>query len=393
MHCSVLTAAVTSIALFTIVEALLGKPVRTFGTISFGGGKELTRCRFDPITNPGGVSAHLHSIFGGNAFSAYMPGGIAKNATCTTASVKNDRSNYWVPSLFFQDPHNGTLYPVELYYAKVYYFFEATNDYVKPFPEGFRMVAGDASLRSPPNPAEENLDPMKGAITPVQWTCPRSHSDSKIPLYPPYSNGKHGVGVQNPKNSERGWGFPDKECNGNASPLRADIHFPSCVDPNVDPSDYKHNSCYPSNNNKGGEDCPIGWIHVPHIFIEVYWDTQKFRNMWDKGKGYTPWVLANGDKTGYSLHADFINGWDVDTLQYAIDYCDPGHKGLAQCSGIPGGENPEDEMMACKLVCPLMEGSSDVYSQPMPGNKLLGNNPFSTYQSTPYFAPSSHSSK
>ncbi|KAJ6260802.1 hypothetical protein Dda_5032 [Drechslerella dactyloides] len=385
MHFSTLTAALASAAAFTLTEAASKKSSRTFATVQFGGGKELTRCRLDPIVNPGGVSNHQHSVFGGNAFSADMPGDAATKATCTTANVKNDHSNYWVPSLYFKSPDDGTLYPVELFYPKVYYFFEPTNDEIKAFPKGFRMLAGDTSLRAPPSPAKDNLDPSKGPITPVQWTCPRSDSNSKSPLYPANSDGKHGVGIQDPSNGGQGWGFPDQECDGYASPLRADIHFPSCVNPNVDPANYKENSCYPSDNGQGGQDCPKGWIHVPHVFMEVYWNTLVFQDKWEKGKGNTPWVLSNGDTTGYSLHADFLNGWDTETLQYAIDNCDPGNDGLLKCPGLPGGATSEDEMKACKVTCPL--GESDAIGTPMPGNKLLGNNPFSGYQAAPYAAP------
>ncbi|KAK6360030.1 hypothetical protein TWF696_001150 [Orbilia brochopaga] len=392
MHYSTLTAVLASAAAFTLTEAASKKSSRTFGTITFGGGKELTRCRLDPIVNPGSTAAHLHSVFGGNAFGASMPGDAAEKASCTTATVKNDHSNYWVPSLYFEDPQTKKLEPVELFYAKVYYFFDATNDDIKAFPKGFRMLAGDPSLRAPPNPAHDNLDASKGAITPTCWTCPRSDADSKTPLYPPDSDGKHGVGIQDPSNGGQGWGFPDKECNGYASPLRADIHFPSCVNPNVPIENYKENSCYPSDNGMGGSDCPAGYIHVPHLFMEVYWNTLVFQDRWEHGKGSTPWVLSNGDKTGYSLHADFINGWDTETLQYAIDNCDPGNSGLHKCPGLPGGATEEDEMKACKLTCPLEESSADVLGSPMPGNKLFGNNPLSSYQAAPYVAPGGASS-
>ncbi|KAF3906724.1 hypothetical protein AA313_de0201109 [Arthrobotrys entomopaga] len=391
MKVSTIIATLASAASLTLTEAASRKPSRTFGTIQFGGGKELTRCRLDPIVNPGVTAAHMHSVFGGNNFGASMPGDFAAKASCTNANVKNDHSNYWVPSLYFRSPENGTLYPVELFYAKVYYFFEATNDYIKAFPEGFRMLAGDASLRAPPSPAHDNLDASKGAITPVQWTCPRS--DDSTPLYEPTSDGTKGVGVQDPSNGGQGWGFPDKECDGYASPLRADIHFPSCVKADADPTDYKTNTCYPSSNGMGGEDCPAGYIHVPHVFMEVYWNTLKYKDWWpQKGQGKQPWVLSNGDTTGYSLHADFINGWDTATLQYAIDNCDPGNDGLHTCAGLPGGTTSDDEMNACKVTCPLAEGSSDNYYQPMPGNKLFGNNPLSYYSASPYVAPGGSSS-
>ncbi|KAG8767652.1 hypothetical protein FRC16_007300, partial [Serendipita sp. 398] len=48
-------------------------------------------------------------------------------------------------------------------------------------------------------------------------------------------------------------------------------------------------------------------------------DTGKFNVNSD---GQT-WVLANGDTTGYSMHADFQNGWDSPSiLQQVVDQCD-----------------------------------------------------------------------
>jgi Domain of unknown function (DUF1996) len=32
-------------------------------------------------------------------------------------------------------------------------------------------------------------------------------------------------------------------------------------------------------------------------------------------------VLANGDLTGYGFHGDFMNGWDIPTLQSAVSSC------------------------------------------------------------------------
>lgn len=59
-------------------------------------------------------------------------------------------------------------------------------------------------------------------------------------------------------------------------------------------------------SSKGTE----GWIHVPHIFYEVYWNPALFANMRMQGKGSQPFILANGDRTGYSLHGDFVSYHD-----------------------------------------------------------------------------------
>jgi hypothetical protein len=55
------------------------------------------------------------------------------------------------------------------------------------------------------------------------------------------------------------------------------------------------------------------------IFYEVIWDTPKFADKW-YGSGH-PFVFSNGDETGYGYHGDFVNGWDVPTLQRAVNEC------------------------------------------------------------------------
>lgn len=177
---------------------------------------------------------------------------------------------------------------------------DAEKEEVHPFPKGLRMFVGSPGARTPPKVANSFTDNARGPIQPVQWTCPRS--DNSAPLYPASSDGLHGVGIQDPGNGGQGVGFPDKNCDGYASPLRADLHFPSCYDTTKDVQDYKNNMAWPTNGV-----CPPGFLHVPHLFYEVYWDTLKFKDRWTPGQGSSPWVLSNGDPTGYGLHADFVS--------------------------------------------------------------------------------------
>jgi hypothetical protein len=171
------------------------------------------------------------------------------------------------------------------------------------------MVIGSPKLRSPPDGGSPLvLDLADGAPQPVQWTCPRSNTNT--PLYPPNSDGLHGVGIGDPINKGAGVGFPDQNCDGYASPLRADIHFPSCYDPSKGIDSYENNMQFPSSTGAsagGRTNCPPGWVHTPHLFYEVYWNTPLFADKWTPGQGKQPFVLANGDPTGYSLHADFVS--------------------------------------------------------------------------------------
>lgn len=56
--------------------------------------------RADPVVDPGAVSGHLHTIMGGNGFDFSMDYRKARSATCSTCSVTQDLSNYWIPTLF-----------------------------------------------------------------------------------------------------------------------------------------------------------------------------------------------------------------------------------------------------------------------------------------------------
>ncbi|KAI3328292.1 hypothetical protein F4824DRAFT_427447 [Ustulina deusta] len=335
------TSATALAALATLASA---KDSRTFAVLRFNGDGFLTEGPVDPVINPGAEATHYHGIMGGSSFGATVEGDQLLNSECTTAKIKNDRSNYWVPSLFFQDPKNGTFQKVPLFYMNVYYFFEATDDEIKPFPVGLKMVSGDAKTRSPPaSGGALNLDPDNGTpINAVQWTCPRSSYTP--PSYPVGSDGST-AGMVDPNNKGSGAGFPLYPCDGYASPLRQDIHFPSCYNPNAGLDDHENNMKFPSNVGFK-QNCPEGWVHTPHIFYEVYWNTPLFNDYWTPDGKNQPFVLATGDATGYSSHGDFISGWDQNTLKTIIGTCDAGDSGMDQCPQIPGGLNDNNN---CKI--------------------------------------------
>ncbi|CZT02521.1 hypothetical protein WAI453_002073 [Rhynchosporium graminicola] len=336
---------------------------RTFAVNHFYGKGPLVVGRMDPIISPGVASGHVHAIQGGNAFALSMTDNQALKSTCTSSRVKNDKSNYWTPALYFQDPKTGKLEPVEMFYMNVYYFMDATTDHIEAFPEGLRIFTGNPGARSPPaTGGKQIIDKSDGVIQPVQWTCPRSNNNS--PLYPVNSNGRAGAGIQDPGNGGSGAGFPDKNCDGYASPLRADIHLPSCYNPAKGVQNYKENMEYPTNGK-----CQAGWKHVPHMFYEVYWNTPKFQDRWTPGQGKQPFVLSNGDPTGYSLHADFLNGWDPKTLQQIIDNCDAGSSGMDKCPGLVGGLN--DPSTSCNIESPIKEVIDGIMDK-LPGNNPIG---------------------
>ncbi|KAK5664279.1 hypothetical protein OQA88_497 [Cercophora sp. LCS_1] len=361
----------TILATFVATAAAAANPKRRFAVLRHAGGGPLMNCRMDPIVQPGGASAHVHTFMGANNINFETTGEDLRKSQCTTALPKADMSAYWFPRLYFKDPSSGKLEPVPFYYMNVYYFFDATNDDLKAFPLGLKFVSGNALTRTPPTTSSiANLDPNRGPVSPAQITCPRKSFSP--PSWPAGSDGSMG-GIGEPSNQGLGIGFPFQDCDGLYSPMRIDVHFPSCYNPAAGLENFRSNSAFPTDVGGGKLDCPKGWVHVPHIFFETYWDTHSFAGRFSQLAGKeSPFVFANGDATGFSAHGDFISGWDEKALQQIVDNCDAGHAGLHQCPGLIGGVNSESG--GCKATCPVQE---DVDG---PLNALPGNNPITGWK-------------
>jgi hypothetical protein len=131
------------------------------------------------------------------------------------------------------------------------------------------------------------------------------------------------LGVSGPETP----GFPTQNCPDG---LRTQVFFPSCWDGvNLDSPDHKSHMAYPSIYNSGF--CPPSHPkRFISIFYEVIWNTPDFADMWYDG--HQPFVLAPGDDTGYSYHGDFVNGWDVPTLQKAINECTSPSGVIEECN-------------------------------------------------------------
>ena len=137
-----------------------------------------------------------------------------------------------------------------------------------PFPEGFRMLAGEPTLRE-----------YKGTVPQqaINFTC-----------------------LGQPKAETLG--LPNYNCPDG---LRTQIFFPSCwngVD--VDSPDHKSHIVYPSTSNGGS--CPPGFTtRTMSLFYEVTWAVDQFKDMWHGDS--QPFVFSNGDPTGYGYHGDFVS--------------------------------------------------------------------------------------
>lgn len=175
------------------------------------------------------------------------------------------------------------------------------------FPKDFRMIAGNPDNRNASDSLEQKA---------VSFVC---------------------LGVDGPATPT----LPDRNCpNG----LRTQLVFPSCWDgENLDAPDHKSHMAYPSRVDSG--ECPAS--HPKRfitIFYEVTWNVDDFKDAWHGDS--QPFVFSNGDPTGFGFHGDFLNGWDVPTLQKAVDECTASSGVVEECGAFEF--HTDDAMNACK---------------------------------------------
>lgn len=111
------------VAVFTTSVSAATKDSRTFAVLRFNtkDGQFATEGRMDPIVSPGTASGHSHGVMGGSNFGLTVEGNQLLDSKCSNSMINNDKSNYWVPGLWFQSPQTGKLKKVPLYYMNVYY--------------------------------------------------------------------------------------------------------------------------------------------------------------------------------------------------------------------------------------------------------------------------------
>ncbi|KPI43277.1 uncharacterized protein AB675_6926 [Cyphellophora attinorum] len=303
----------------------------------------LTIERLDPIVSPGKVSAHAHTILGGNGLASNMTYNTTQASTCSSCTVIGDNSNYWVPALYFQHK-NGSFESVKQNGGALVYYLQRAPKGVsmKAFPPNFRMVAGDPFRRSDQNDTEQSA---------ISYAC--------IDYNAPGTPETHA--------------FPTRNCpNG----LRQQVFFPSCWDGvNEDSPDHTSHVAYPVGGYNGGK-CPDTHpVNLISVFIEILWQTDKFKDFWnpDDKNHPQPFVFAHGDPTGYGGHGDFLNGWDIPLLQRAIDTCTSNSGNVEDCKEFK--LRPDKQAEGCVLennhvdevvtgVLPRLPGCNDVTPGP-----------------------------
>ena len=295
------------------------------------------------------------------------------SSDCTSCAVKQDKSAYWTPPLYFLH-QNGSAEILQQSGGMLSYYLMYTNpgEKLHEFPQGFRMVAGDQFRRNftcqipePPKSSWSGHEISEDALSQkaLGFNCLNYQRASLPPTDPNYKADEPSLYRHYLPNKT----FIDTECPDG---LRLEIFFPSCWNgKDTDSPDHRSHMAYPSLIQGG--DCPPGYpTRVPSIFYETIWETGAFKDFVGQ------FALSNGDPTGYGYHGDFMAGWQQGFLQKVVD--DPvcgnsaGSGDVQSCSLFDIAD--DSTMQQCTFPKPpQLQGSNDECTDQ--GKGLPGNNP------------------
>ena len=234
-------------------------------------------------------------------------------------------------------------------------YYLPRGDNVMAFPDGFRMIAGDANLRDFPWPKVDkshwtNEDKSEAALRQkaIAYTC----LNYDLP----------------PESALAVYELPqDRQCKDG---LRTEVFFPSCWNGELDSTDHRDHMRYPDMMDTGN--CPKGYEkRLVSLFYETIWNVNAFHGQ----KGQFVW--STGDPTGYGFHGDFMSGWQKDVLQSAIDTCTSSSGLIEDCNKFTLVS--EDDMNKCTIKpttnedvkgpMPALPGCNPIESGPAKASK------------------------
>jgi hypothetical protein len=222
----------------------------------------------DPIVFPGMAGAsHMHSFIGNTSTNADTTTDTLLRNAGTSCRPAQDLSAYWIPSL------NERGRVVEPKDVVVYYGSRLNNPApTVPFPQGFRMIAGDARLQAP-TPA--------GSVN--QFYCA-------------------GPGGEIGRSADGNW----PRCAPTAN-LMFQLVFPDCWDgQHLDSPTHKAHVAYMNNGACTGQ-YPVA---IPSISFLIAYPTS------GSADGFT---LASGMAS--SMHGDSFLAWDNLALGQRVKNC------------------------------------------------------------------------
>jgi beta-glucanase (GH16 family) len=270
----------------------------------------------DPIVFFGQENPHTHVVagsaaFGPNATNADLRG----QDVCTSCDVQQDKSAYWTNQLFVAPPDaqgmsedgirnmGGVPLPTKDGNAHIVYYKLITRDGEKsnndpnawetivPFPEDFEMKVTEAMIREKQKTAANVFDSL------VTYKCLGFGDQMDTTAFP----------------------ADPSQCTGG---LRAQLTMPSCWNgqaaTNGDPSSHV---AYPV-GSWAGSPCPESHpTRLPTLFYEVLYDVSSI-GQYVKDGWVLQYPLNERSESGDPLfHADFMNGWDQEFLQRALNEC------------------------------------------------------------------------
>ncbi len=217
----------------------------------------------DPIVFPGQVGlSHDHTFIGNATTNAFSTLETLKAGTSSCRRA-GDTAAYWVPTLI-----SASGQPILPRAATVYYR-RRTLEPVRPFPQGFKLIAGNSKATAP-----------QGLMV-TSWNCgPLAgiRPQATIPTCP--DAGRRGLALH--------------------------VQFPSCWDGvNLDSPDHRSHTAYAVR----GVCPPDKPVALPALQVNIRYPSV----------GGAGLALASGGQ--YSGHADFFNAWNQGTLTQLVDSC------------------------------------------------------------------------
>ncbi|KAI1305715.1 hypothetical protein F5Y03DRAFT_150063 [Xylaria venustula] len=325
--------------------------------------------RIDPIVDFNKISGHSHTVHGSSGFSLSATYDDLVAGDCTSCAVKQDKSAYWTPVMYFLDSETGEFSPVPQVGGMLAYYL-VRGDNVTAFPANFQMLAGSNYRREytvgdpySPDPPQSNWAALKQTgqsdleQRAIGFNCLDYKAAAEPSLYRHYLPNKT---------------FTDANCPDG---LRLELMFPSCWNGELTSDDHKSHVAYP--DLVGNGDCPNTHTQrLVTLFYETIWDTNAAQFQGKSGS----FVISNGDETGFGYHGDFISGWDADFLQEAVDTCTNESGELSDCSVFTGNGplQSEAEQQQCKFKTPLvLAAENDVAKtlNELPGGVQIQNGP------------------
>ncbi|KAF2091052.1 hypothetical protein K490DRAFT_2249, partial [Saccharata proteae CBS 121410] len=317
--------------------------------------------RLDPIMDYGEISGHSHTVQGGGAFGMSADYDTLRSSNCTSCQVTQDLSAYWTPSLHFMYANGTTVIVPQVGGMLAYYLLYGDN--VTAFPNGFRMISGDAMQRNFTWPVPDPEKPWYGeqksqkalSQKAIGFNC--LHYDRNPPEATLY---RHFLPDKT---------FLDDNCD---SGLRLEVMFPSCWNgKDLDSDDHKSHVAFPDQTITGN--CPDGYdTRLVSLMYETIWATNDFIGV--DGE----FLLANGDPTGYGYHGDFMSGWNETFLQEAVETCTNLSGEIDDCPLFD--IQTEADTQTCQFEVPQALAHDNCEG---PRKGLCGNNPI---QSGPAYA-------